>query len=57
MKAQSHLKRNAINRSFMTHGESFTTKSVPNNVVNKNLFSSAVSKFNEKVERNVLNQK
>jgi hypothetical protein len=39
IKAQSHPNRSAIDRSFMTHGERFTTRSVPNEVINKNLFS------------------
>jgi hypothetical protein len=39
MKAHSHLKSGVINRSYMTHGESFTSRSIPNNVINTNLFS------------------
>jgi hypothetical protein len=38
IKAQSHL-NSSVNRSYMTREESFTTRSIPNNVINTNLFS------------------
>ena len=44
MKAQSHLNSSGVNRSYMTHGESFTSRSVPNNVINTDLFSSVINR-------------